>query len=301
MSGGDKAPVRSVAVIGVGAMGAPMVGRLICAGFEVTVCDRSSDRLEPFRGVARTTADAVECGSADAVLVLVNTADQVRGVLRGPGGLLSSIAPGAGTPVVVMSTVSPGDLIALEAEVSAAGGVLVDAPVSGGELRAEEGDLTIMCGGSSRVVQRLSRVFAACASQVFHCGSLGAGATVKALNNTLNTLTSLAMAEVVHVGRIAGIEPAMLARVLEVSTGRNVLTVQPEDLQPYFALHSRTPEVWESVRAMFAKDAAVAKGLVSGVEHRFPLLDAIPELLGDLGGETYETWRVASGESTAPL
>src|SRR3954451_13177038 len=98
--------LKSVAVIGVGAMGAPIARRILAGGHALTVCDRSDDALAPFAdGAATVTRNPNDCSDADLIVILVATGDQVREVLVGPDGIASTLSPERRLLVAVMSTV----------------------------------------------------------------------------------------------------------------------------------------------------------------------------------------------------
>lgn len=286
--------MKSIAVIGVGMMGRPIAHRLIDAGYAVTVCDASEAQLEEFaQAGVPTTARPADCATSDAVLVLVNTAAQLREVVRG----VAAPASGAAQPlVVVMSTVAPDLIVDLSSELRSNGVSLVDAPVSGGDQRAAEGKLTVMLGGAEADVARLRPVLESFSNNIFHCGPLGAGSTVKALNNVVGTLNSIASAEVLRLAQASGIAAEDVAAVLEVSTGRNFLTADPGRIREYYERYTTTRELWESILALLKKDAEAAKTLADADPGTYRVIAALPRLLATLGSETFDNWVAASGK-----
>src|SRR3954453_7273151 len=131
--------VKSVAVIGVGAMGGPMARRIAGGGFDLTVCDRSNDALRAFEGDAVTTTRPADCAAADLILILVVTADQVREVVLGDNGITSGLTPEHSPLVAVMSTIGQTPVVELQEQLNPLGVRLIDSPISGGAVRAGGG------------------------------------------------------------------------------------------------------------------------------------------------------------------
>ncbi|RNM12167.1 NAD(P)-dependent oxidoreductase [Nocardioides pocheonensis] len=280
-----------VSVVGVGEMGAPMARRLMAAGFTVTACDRSQAALAAFAAEgARTTHEPASCAGDDVVLVVVNTAAQLREVLTGPHGLTFSVVS-PGPVVVVMSTVAASAVREMDGIVRAAGARLVDAPVSGGDARAAAGSLTVMVGGRPEDVAIAVPVLSHLASHVFHCGSVGAGENVKILNNAIGTLNALVTAEVARIAIDCGVELDQLANVLEVSTGRNFLSTSGSALHRHFERYGHSREVFHSAMALYAKDAVLAAELAASVQGDFPVIDALARLARGNDDKAFETWR----------
>lgn len=288
-------------VVGVGEMGAPMARRLMAAGLTVTVCDRSEESLATFAADgARTSREPAACAGDDVVLVVVNTAAQVRDVLAGPDGLTSRMAA-PGPVVLVMSTVAASVVREMDAYVRTAGGRLIDAPVSGGDTRAAAGSLTIMVGGRSEDVNIAAPVLSHLGSHVFHCGPVGAGENVKILNNAIGTLNALVTAEVARLAIGCGVDLDLLANVLEVSTGRNFLSTSGPVLRRHFERYGHSHDVFRSAKALYQKDAALAAELAASAKGQFPVIDAIVQLAGDNDDKVYETWRaIAHVDASGP-
>jgi len=136
----------------------------------------------------------------------------VAAVLHGADGVLAGLAPG--TLVIDMGTTAITPSRAFAAEVEAAGGAYVDAPVSGGEVGAREATLTIMAGGTDEAVGRAMPLFRALGRTITHVGGVGAGQVAKAANQVIVGLTIGAVAEAMALARRAGVEPARLREAL---------------------------------------------------------------------------------------
>lgn len=182
-----------VAVLGLGAMGLPMATWL-AGSMEVSGFDVSAERLAlaADAGVRSATSAQDACAQADVVVVGVRDGAQLRAVL-GPDGA----GPGlrSGSVVVITSTVGAGVLREVAAELAVAGVATVDAPVSGGPVRAGQGDLLIMVGAEPEAFELARPVLEALASSVVPMGGLGAGQDMKTVNQLLCGIHTAAAAE----------------------------------------------------------------------------------------------------------
>lgn len=210
-----------VAFIGLGNMGGRMAARLTGAGFRVAGYDQDPARA---RAAGTTPADSIAdaVGDVDTVLLSLPDSTVVEAVAEGPGGLLDSCR--AGQVVVDLSTSAPESTRRLHEAFARRGVEFVDAGVSGGAAAAEQGTLAIMAGGSEAALAAVADVLAPIASRVFHMGASGAGHSTKLLNNFLNAIALSATAEVMIVGRRAGLDLERVLEVLNVSSGVNFAT-----------------------------------------------------------------------------
>lgn len=198
--------------IGTGIIGGAICCRLLDAGFELTVSNRSRGRAEFLlnRGAAWADSPVDVAGSSDVVFTCVGFPADVRDVVLGPRGVLSWMGPG--TIFVDMTTSEPA-LARTIAEAAATRGIdAVDAPVSGGDIGAREGRLTVMAGGSSAAIDRLAAVWRVIAARVVHCGPPGAGQHTKMTNQIAIASTMIGMCEALLYASRAGLD---LSRVLE--------------------------------------------------------------------------------------
>ncbi len=184
-----------IAFIGLGIMGAPMAANLVAAGFDVVGFNRSRaavDALEARGGIAAASAAEAARG-ADIVATMLPDSPDVVSVLSGEDGLIGTVP--AGTLLIDFSTIRPDVALRLSSEAEAAGLMMLDAPVSGGEKGAIDGTLSVMAGGSEEAFAAASEVFAAVGSTVAHVGSAGSGQTVKAANQLIVAGTMELVAE----------------------------------------------------------------------------------------------------------
>jgi 3-hydroxyisobutyrate dehydrogenase-like beta-hydroxyacid dehydrogenase len=200
--------------IGIGAMGSRVAGRLLKNGFQVTVFDRDGAKanalVESGAIIAPSIADLAS--SADVVLSMLTNGEAVHSVYSGPQGVLEHIRPGS--MIVEMSTVSPETSRELSRLGSARAVSVMDAPVSGSTPAAEQGSLTLLCGGEQDSFHAAKAIFAAIGRQYFYLGPSGSGNTMKLVVNTLLGVGMQAIAEAIVLGEKAGLDRQRLLEVL---------------------------------------------------------------------------------------
>jgi 2-hydroxy-3-oxopropionate reductase len=186
---------RKVAVIGLGIMGLPMAVNLLKAGHSVTGFNRSQGKIDQLVNAggagASGTAEAVK--DADVIITMVPDSQDVEAVVSGPDGVFANAPKGAYW--VDCSTIRPDVSVQLAAAAQKAGIKALDAPVSGGETGAIEGNLSIMVGGETADVEAVRPVLEAIGSTVVHVGPSGSGQTVKATNQLIVAGTIELLAE----------------------------------------------------------------------------------------------------------
>jgi 3-hydroxyisobutyrate dehydrogenase len=209
--------IRQVGFVGIGNMGWPMAACLVRAGFDVVAADIAPGRAAAFAaetgGRAGSVADAA---GADALVTMLPTSEHVADVLREAAGTLRP-----GTLVIEMSSGVPATTQALAAGLAEREVGLVDCPVSGGVARARTGELAIMAGGGGAHLSRAGPVLDAMSTSVHHCGGVGAGQAMKALNNLVSAGGFLIGVEALLIGQRFGLDPAVMVDVLNSATGMN--------------------------------------------------------------------------------
>jgi len=211
--------IKRICFVGIGNMGWPMAARLVQAGFEVAVADAVAGRAKAFVDqvggkLVITLAEATK--QADVLVTMLPTSAHVVLVVEEIRTSLSS-----GKILVDMSSGAPaatqkiaGDLAAIEVAV-------VDAPVSGGVSRAVTGELAIMTGGDAAALDRVDPLLRAMGTTIHRIGSVGAGQTMKALNNLVSAGGFLMAVEALVIGQQFGLDPSVMTDVLNASTGMN--------------------------------------------------------------------------------
>jgi 3-hydroxyisobutyrate dehydrogenase len=218
---------KRVGFIGLGNMGAPMVGNLVRDGHDVMGYDVAAGRAQQVAQThaARATDSLAELAShAEIVITMLPSGREVREALTEAqgGALAANLRPG--TIIIDMSSADPVATRALGGELARRNIALVDAPVSGGVPGAQNGTLAIMIGGDAAAVAAIKPVLAAMGKNLFEVGGPGCGHAMKALNNFLAATSSAAGAEAIAIGRQFGLDPAVMADVINASTGRSFVS-----------------------------------------------------------------------------
>ncbi|WP_312223343.1 NAD(P)-dependent oxidoreductase [Rhizobium rhizoryzae] len=207
--------MAKVAFIGLGVMGFPMAGHLKeKGGHEVSVYNRTTAKAEAwvskFGGrLGKTPAEAAE--GADFVFTCVGNDDDLRSVTIGPDGVLAAMKPGA---ILIDNTTASAEVARELAQAASAKGCgFIDAPVSGGQAGAENGVLTVMCGGDQATFDTAKPVIDAYARMVGLMGPVGAGQLAKMMNQICIAGLVQGLSEAVHFGKKAGMD---IEKVIEV-------------------------------------------------------------------------------------
>jgi 3-hydroxyisobutyrate dehydrogenase len=255
-----------IGFIGLGAMGSAMSARLAEAGFALTVLDSDQSRCQSIAAnlKARAAASPREVAqNSDVIITMLPNSHVVEQVLSGPDGLLAGLKSGA--LIIEMSSGVPTKTRDFAALVRAAGGSLIDAPVSGGVSRALNGTLAIMVGGTSSDLARAEPALKAMGTTITQTGDVGSAHAMKALNNLVSAGGFLIGIEALLIGAKFGLDTEMMVDVLNASTGMNNST-QKKFKQ--FVL-SRKFDAGFGLDLM-VKDLGIALGLADGTQTPTP-------------------------------
>ena len=278
-----------VGFVGLGRMGCPMAGRLVRAGFAVRGFDVDGAAAERFRSEssAGTVASLARLGEeSDVVITMLANGEVVREVLlAAPPGegatappLLDALRPGA--IVIDMSSSAPTGTRRLGEILAARSVAMLDAPVSGGVVRAAAGTLAIMVGGDPHPIARCRPLLDAMGERVFATGALGSGHALKALNNLVSAAGLLAAAEALLVGRRFGLDPNVMIDVFNASSACNNST---ENKFKQFVFSRRFTSGFSL--ALMVKDLATAVDLAAATATPAPF-----------GVRCSELWTAAASE-----
>ena len=231
-----------VGFIGVGAMGSRMAGRLLAAHHDLFVYDRTRQNTRGLeqRGAQVAATPRQLAAGVDTVLSSVTNDAALEQVMFGPEGVLAGAR--AGATVVDLSTVSPKTSRRLHEAARSIGVSVLDTPVSGSTVQAEQGQLVIFVGGEEDVYQKCQPILAELGSKTFYLGPSGAGATMKLCVNTLLGLGVQALAEVIALGLKAGLARERFLQVLgetavvSPSQKAKLENARKEEYPPAFAL-----------------------------------------------------------------
>ena len=229
-----------VGFIGVGNMGNPIAGNVLKAGFAMTVFDTHAPATENLvqAGAKRAGSAGEVVEQSEIVLSCLPASPDVEGVYLEPGGLIERARPG--TILIDLSSVLPSTPRKIEPRAKERGLHFLECPVSGGVSGARAATLAIMVGGDPEILARVRPVLRAIGPNIFHVGPVGAGNTVKAINNMMACVNSLAMMEGVALGVKAGLDPMTIYEVVKASSGgskalkRIVTAIVPRNFEPGF-------------------------------------------------------------------
>ena len=210
----------TIGFIGLGIMGTPMSTHLLQAGYPLVVYDVVADAMPPLveLGAKAGTSARDVAAQAEVVISMVPDSPDVEKVYLSADGVLAGAR--RGTLLIDMSTISPTTAIAVARAAAAKGCPMLDAPVSGGDVGAQNATLSIMVGGESAVFERARPILEVMGTPVL-CGDSGAGQTVKACNQIQVALNFIGMAEALVLGAKAGVDPAIIVQVLSGGYAQN--------------------------------------------------------------------------------
>jgi 3-hydroxyisobutyrate dehydrogenase len=231
---------QSVGFIGVGNMGNPMAGNVLKSGFALTVFDKNPRAMQNLvdAGAKGAGSAAEVVDRSEIVLTCLPASPDVEALYLEPGGLIERARPD--TILIDLSSVLPSTPRKLEPRARARGVHFLEAPVSGGVAGARAATLAIMVGGDPDILERARPVLRAIGPNIFGVGPVGSGNTVKAINNMMACVNSLAMMEGLALGVKAGLDPSIIYDVVKASSGgskaleRIKTAIVPRNFEPGF-------------------------------------------------------------------
>lgn len=262
-----------VAFLGLGAIGAPMA-RHVASRFPLSVWNRTSSKAVTFaqESGAKAAATPKEAATgADVIITCLPTSREVEELLDGPDGLEAGMQQGA--TLVDCTSGDPTTSRRIAERLRSKGVAFIDAPVSGGVSGAEQGTLTIMCGGSEADLTRVRPVLEAFGKKIVLCGGVGAGHAVKAVNQALLGVHLYAASEGLAALTKAGVSPTLALEVINASSGRCNST---ENLIPQRVLTRKFPRTFKL--ALLEKDMGIAAAFARSEGVPAPVLQLTTEL-----------------------
>jgi len=265
----------TVAFLGLGAIGRPMAVRLAAApDIELAVWNRTAERARSFAAehrarLAATPADAAR--GASVVITCLPVSGDVESLLDGADGLLAGFAKGAA--LVDCTSGDPATSRRIAGRLAEHGVGFLDAPVSGGTIGAEQGTLTVMVGGDSMLLDRVRPVLAAFGKKIVHCGDVGAGDALKAVNNALLAVHVWSTGEGLAALARLGVRADVALDVINASSGRSNASM---NLFPERVLTRAFPRTFRL--ALLDKDIGIAAGVAREQKVPAPLLQLAADL-----------------------
>ena len=209
-----------IGFIGLGIMGKPMAGHLIDAGYDLVVHNRNRDAVDELVGRGATEAHSGKevAEQSDIVITMLPDSPDVESVALGEGGIIE----GAHERLIFvdMSTIAPSVTTQVGEVLAEKGVQSLDAPVSGGDIGAQNATLSIMVGGAEDTFNTVKPLFDVMGQSAILCGPLGAGQTVKACNQILVAVTIAGVSEALTMGTKAGVDPIKIVQVLSGGLAR---------------------------------------------------------------------------------
>ena len=214
---------NKIGFIGLGRMGLPMSYNLLKAGFDLTVHNRSQPKVQEIAaaGAAAATSTAEITQQCDVILACLPDIATSEEILLGLDGVIANTRPGQ--IIVDHSTVGISTSKACAEAAEAEGALFLDAPISGGTERAENGTLVIMAGGPKTAFDAVASAFDAMGQTVRHTGPTGTGTTVKLVNQLLVGVHTLAAAEAMLMGAKSGADPALVYELVSSGWGQSFM------------------------------------------------------------------------------
>jgi 3-hydroxyisobutyrate dehydrogenase len=264
-------------LIGLGNIGEPICRHLIKEGYAVFVYDVDREAVAQLED---TTAEPTEspralASVADVVLLSLPNSVVVEEIVLGEDGLAESLSPGK--VVIDTSSSKPSSTRTISGRLAEAGIDMLDAPVSGGVMKAREGTLAVMVGGRREVFERCLPILQAFGGEIFFVGDHGTGHLAKSLNNLLSATTLASAAEAVILAERAGLSPDLFVEVINASNGRSYST---EVKFPKYILDRSFEDGFAT--ALMSKDLKIA--LEAAAEMDVPML---------IGSTVAQVWQAA--------
>jgi len=212
--------MERIGFIGLGLMGAPMARNLMRAGHPLTVHNRSRAIVDTLAAEGATPAASPKkvAQASDVVITCVPDSPDVELVALGADGIIEGARPGL--IYIDMSTISPPVTRRIAARLEEMGVTMLDAPVSGGDVGAQKGTLSIMVGGAEETFQACLPIFEAMGKQITYIGEIGAGQTAKACNQIVVAATMAAMGEALVLAAKSGVDPARVVDAIKSGAAR---------------------------------------------------------------------------------
>ncbi|ADU14114.1 NAD(P)-dependent oxidoreductase [Asticcacaulis excentricus] len=282
----------SIAFLGLGIMGAAMAQRLIDAGYALRVYNRNRSRSSTFKRHARIADSPREAADgAQIVISMVTDDDASRAVWMGPAGALVHLRPG--TICLETSTLSPDWIREWAKAVTAAGGIPVDAPVTGTKSHAEAGQLVFVLGGDPDAIDALRPALTAMSRKIVHLGPTGSGSVFKLINNFMGGVQLATLAEAFAMIDRAGLDTELaIETLLDGSPGSPMVKmvsarVMADDYRPNFQV------------ALQAKDMVYALQTAESLNVNLPTVKAALTTIQSVVGEGHGAEDIATVVRTA--
>lgn len=203
-----------IGFIGLGIMGKPMAKNLLKAGYELVVFDRHKEVRDDLVACGAATAENAKelAAQCEVIITMVQNSPQVREAALGKDGIVEGAKPG--TVFIDMSSIDPTESKAIGAELAQSGIEMMDCPVSGGEPKAIDGTLSVMCGGKKELFDKYYDMLMVMAGSVVYVGELGSGNVAKLANQIVVAVNIAAVSEALTFAKKAGTDPELVYQAI---------------------------------------------------------------------------------------
>ena len=281
--------MKKIGFIGLGNMGEPMAANLVKAGFDVIGFDLIEEaKKKAKQNGIQIAKDAVSASeNVDALISMLPASEHVESLYLGEDGLLSKLDK---TVLIIdCSTIAPDSAIKVANQAKDLDLSMIDAPVSGGVVGAQESTLTFIVGGAENNVEKARPILEKMGSNIFQAGSNGAGQVAKVCNNMLLAIHMCGTAEAIALGVKNGLDASILSEIMRKSSGGNWSL---EVYNPYPGVMSSAPASrnYEGgfLNKLMAKDLGLAKEASESTNSETPMGDLARKLYQDLINQGYE-------------
>jgi 3-hydroxyisobutyrate dehydrogenase len=263
-----------VSFLGLGAIGAPMARHLAAPPFSLTVWNRTASKAAAFakaNDVRQAATPAEAARGAEIVITCLPTSREVATLLDGADGLLATMTKGA--LLIDCTSGDPATSRQIAARLAAKGIGFLDAPVSGGVSGAEAGKLTVMVGGDAALLAGAMPALQAFGEKIVHCGPVGAGHAVKAINQAMLAVHIWSLGEGMLALSKAGVQPQVALDVINASSGRSNTSM---NLFPQRVIGRAFPRTFKL--ALLDKDVRIGAQFVREQNVPSPMIQLAAEL-----------------------
>jgi 3-hydroxyisobutyrate dehydrogenase len=265
----------TVAFLGLGAIGDPMARQIAQEKFPLAVWNRTQSKARAFaasHGVRHAETPADAASGAEFVVTCLSTSADLESLLDGPSGLEAGLKPGS--VLIDCTSGDPAVSKRIAARLAKHDVGFLDAPVSGGVAGAEIGSLTVMVGGDPKVLERAMPVMEAFGEKIIHCGPIGSGHAVKAVNQALLAIHIWSLGEGLTTLARMGVKPGVAIEIINASSGRSNTS---QNLFPQRVLTRAFPRTFRL--ALLDKDIGIAARVTREQKVPAPLTQLAAELM----------------------
>lgn len=275
----------NIGFIGTGMMGNPMAMNLVKAGFPVIAFDKNRAAYQSLLSIGASAATSISSLSlkSELIISMVNDDQATLEVFLGKDGVIEGVN---GKKIgIVMSTISPNTIKKIANQIKPI--EFLDAPVSGGPIKAENASLAIMASGDFETYNKSLHILKTMGKNVFYTGTIGSAMTIKLINNIFGLANLLLTVEEMNFALKAGIDLNKMIEIIKVSSGSNFYFSEWAEVQKTFKYLTRDEQTLKSFLQTFIKDIQLAEKYAQELSFYGPLIRLIKDEATKIQAETY--------------